>query len=491
VPVDVRINEVVARNQSTWDDGTMAFPDWVELYNAGDHGVVLSTLVLTDGEGEWRVPDDGVLPPGARVVVGLGAAGFGVGEGETVTLSDASGVLDRVTPGAFAPDVAWARLPDGGPWGATTAATPGSANPTVPSSSLDTSDTAFGWGTLHRIDLALDDAAVAGLTIDRLSPVAGAVTIDGVRYAPVGVRLKSTYGSARELDEKPGWKVDLNAYADLTWRGQKGLTLNNLVQDPTCVREHLAYRLFRAVGVPAPRVGWAVVTLNGLDYGLSLLVETADERFLSRWYADPSGALYEGSHGVDLRPGQEARFEYDEGPDPDDRADLTAAIAALTAPPDDTGVAGVEALVDVEEVLTYLAAEALAVHWDGYRNTNNYRIYHDPSDRLELLPWGTDNTFERGGLDPWAGDGVLLSYCLANAACAARYDARLVEVADVLDGLALDAEAAEVAAWLRPAIAVDPRREYDLARHDAELTRVEALLVRWPEEVRGRVAAKR
>ncbi len=419
MPVDVRINEVVARNQSTWDDGTMAFPDWVELYNAGDHGVVLSTLVLTDGEGEWRVPDDGVLPPGARVVVGLGAAGFGVGEGETVALSDASGVLDR------------------------------------------------------------------------LSPVAGAVTIDGVRYAPVGVRLKSAYGSARELDEKPGWKVDLNAYADLTWRGQKGLTLNNLVQDPTCVREHLAYRLFRAVGVPAPRVGWAAVTLNGLDYGLSLLVETADERFLSRWYADPSGALYEGSHGVDLRPGQEARFEYDEGPDPDDRADLTAAIAALTAPPDDAGIAGVEALVDVEEVLTYLAAEALAVHWDGYRNTNNYRIYHDPSDRLELLPWGTDNTFERGGLDPWAGDGVLLSYCLANAACAARYDARLVEVADVLDGLALDAEAAEVAAWLRPAIAADPRREYDLARHDAELTRVEALLVRWPEEVRGRVAAKR
>jgi hypothetical protein len=198
-------------------------------------------------------------------------------------------------------------------------------------------------------------------------------------------------------------------------------------------------------------VGWAAVTLNGADYGLSLLVETVDTRFLSRWYADPSGALYEGSHGVDLRPGHEARFEYDAGPDPDDRADLTAAIAALTAPPDDAGVAGVEARVNLEEVLTYLAAEALTAHWDGYRNTNNYRIYHDPSsDRLELLPWGTDNTFDRRGLDPWAGEGILLTYCLANAACAARYDARLVEVADALarpvDDAVLDPQRRELQA---------------------------------------------
>jgi len=491
-PADVVINEVVARNRSTWDDGTMGFPDWVELYNAGDADVSLSTLVVSDGEGAWRVPDDGVLPPGARVVVGLGGAGFGFGEGESVTLSDATGVLDRARPAVFAPDVAWARLPDGGPWAATLQATPGSVNPTAPSSSLETSDVAFGWETLHRIDLELEDAAVEALRVDRLSPVAGAVSIDGVRYAPVAVRLKSTRGSARDIDEKPGWKVDLDEYADLSWRGQEHLTLNNLVQDPSCVREHLAYRLFRAVGVPAPRVGWAAVTLNGADYGLSLLVETVDTRFLSRWYADPSGALYEGSHGVDLRPGHEARFEYDAGPDPDDRADLTAAIAALTAPPDDAGVAGVEARVNLEEVLTYLAAEALTAHWDGYRNTNNYRIYHDPSsDRLELLPWGTDNTFDRRGLDPWAGEGILLTYCLANAACAARYDARLVEVADALDALGLDAEAATVAAWLRGAITEDPRREYDLPRHDAEVFRVESLLARWPAAVRAAVAAKR
>ena len=52
--------------------------------------------------------------------------------------------------------------------------------------------------------------------------------------------------------------------------GLKKLTLNNMVQDASMVHEGLAYRAFRAVGVPAPRTGYAFVRLNGSAYGVYL-----------------------------------------------------------------------------------------------------------------------------------------------------------------------------------------------------------------------------
>jgi hypothetical protein len=488
---DLVLNEVLPRNQSTWDDGSVQFPDWVELYNAGTTPTPLAGVTLSDGEGIWH--GDGALAPGARLLVPLDAAApFRLGADETLTLADASGVLDHLALGAPDPDVAWARHPDGGEWALTVWTTPGAANPAAPDDTLDPSAVAFGPGAIHDVDIELSADAVESLRVDRLTWVEGAVTLDGLRYAPVAVRLKSEHGSRREIGEKPGWKIDLDAFAGLRWRGQESLTLNNMVQDETYLREHLTYTFFRALGVPAPRVGWVTVSLNGEAYGLSLLVETVDDTFLARWYDDPNGALYEGSHGVDLVPGHEGRFEYDEGPDPDDRADLIAVIDALQAPPDAAGIAHLETVVDLDQVLTYLATERLALHWDGYKNTNNYRLYHDPqSDRFDLLPWGADNTFDVVQMDAWEGRGKLLRWCLASDVCAARYDTRLVAVADTLDTLGLAEEALAGAARLRPAIVQDARREFPLSVHDSELAQTVERLEAWPDEVRAMVAVGR
>ncbi|MDP2315230.1 MAG: CotH kinase family protein [Pseudomonadota bacterium] len=489
-PIDtdrVVLNEVVVRNQSTWDDGASSFPDWVELYNAGPTPVDLSRLSLHDGAGVWH--GEGGLQPGDRVLVPLGVdAPFRLGGGETLTLVGPDGVLDRLELGDPGPDVAWARHPDGGAWAETVWTTPDATNPDTPSPSLDPSERAFGPYKLHTVDIVLSSEAVASLLVERLAWVQGEVTLDGLRYGPVALRLKSEHGSRRELGEKPGWKIDLNEYADLRWHGQKGLTLNNVVQDPTYLREHLTYTLFRTLGIPAPRVGWASVTVNGEPYGVSVLVETVDDAFLGRWYDDPTGALYEGSYGVDLLPGHELDFEYDRGPDPDDRSDLTAVIDVLAGPADDAGMARLEGLVNVEALLTYLAAETLALHWDGYRNTNNYRLYHEPGGRLEMLPWGTDNTFGAMPVSPWVGRGILLRFCMTNPTCRGRFDARLVEVADRLDDLALVDELRDLDAWLRPAIAADPKREFEMYRHDVAIEETTWRLSSWPDEVRAQVA---
>ncbi len=482
----VVVNEVVARNESTWDDGTSRFPDWVELFNAGSVDVPIADLAVTDGDRTWH-GKDGTLRPGERLLIVADGVDtpFEIGGTEAITVLLDGVPADRVQLDDPAPDVAWARHPDGGDWAPTTWATPEAPNPDEPSPTLDPSDDAFGT-RIHDMEIVLDAEAMDALSADRFEWVQGVVQIGELRYAPVEIRLKSLNGSRRELDQKPGFKIDLDG--GLRWKGLTSLTLNNMVQDPTYLREHLAYMLYRESGVPAPRVAWVHLRVNGVDHGLSLLVESADEAFLSRWYEDPTGALYEGSAGVDLVQGDVWRFEYDQGPDPDDRSDLSALVAALDAPPDDAGIANLEALVNLDEVITHLAVESVALHWDGYRNANNYRLYHDPvSDRFELLPWGADEAFDRVLYDPWSGGGRLAIFCLSNAGCRARYEAALVEAANRADALGLTDEALGVEAWLRPAIEVDPKKEFDMARHDEEMNATLQLLASWPGQVRGMV----
>lgn len=493
-PAALVINEVVAQNRSTWDDGSSAFPDWIEVYNAGDTPVPLAAITLSDGEATWRGVQ-GDLGPGQHLFViadgnGGATAPFRLGADDTIRLAVDGVQADEVRILEPVPDVAQARHPDGGAWADTVWATPGAPNPEAPSPTLDPSDGVFGVQK-HDIRIELSEEALASLRVDRLTWVEGAVTIDGLRYAPVEVRLKSTHGSRREVDEKPGWKIDLDGLGDFSWKGLTRLTLNSMVQDQTYLREHLAYTFFAAGGVPSPRHAWVSLRVNDMDYGVSLLVETPGESFLARWYEDPTGALYEGQHGADLEPGREGAYDYDAGPEPADHSALTALMAALARPPDEAALAAVEEYLDMDQVLTQIANESLSLFWDGYTNNrNNYRLYHDPlTGRFDLLPWGADETFDRIVNDPWSGNGKIIRFCLAVPSCRDRYDQALLDAADRLEALDLPTEAVEVEAWLRPLIEADPKKEFDMGRHDMEVQNTLQLLRSWPDQVRGMVEA--
>jgi hypothetical protein len=73
------------------------------------------------------------------------------------------------------------------------------------------------------------------------------------------------------------------------------------------------------------------------------------------------------------------------------RLPLDALIAAVGAP-DGEFVDRLEPLLDVDAFLTFLTAEVLLWHWDGYAgNANNYFLYADSqSGRFHFIPWGID-----------------------------------------------------------------------------------------------------
>jgi spore coat protein H len=218
------------------------------------------------------------------------------------------------------------------------------------------------------------------------------VTIDGQRLDQVGVRKKGFLGS---LDpDKPSLKLKFDEYvADQRFAGLENFTLNNSKQDPAFVRQCLAYRTFRAAGVPATRCNFARVTVNGRDLGLYVHVESGSEDFLRRHFADPEGNLYEGTLS-DFREGWTATFELKTNETANDRRDLQPVVDALELP-DDQLLAALEPLVDIDQFLTFWATEVLITHWDGYAgNANNFFAYHDPSTgKFSFMPWGADGTF--------------------------------------------------------------------------------------------------
>lgn len=217
------------------------------------------------------------------------------------------------------------------------------------------------------------------------------IVIDGVTVGSVGVRKKGLFGS---LDSAtPSLLVDFNRFVDQEpVDGLGRLTLNNNKQDTSLVSQSLAYRVFRAAGLAAPRVGFASVTVNGESLGIYSNVESIRKPFLRRSFGNGNGMLVEGTIN-DIVPESLDRLEVQGADGPADRARLDE-LATLLASADPLDVDKLGTLVDLDDFFTFWAVESLLNVWDGYTsNQNNYFLYATPSDGLfRFIPWGADAT---------------------------------------------------------------------------------------------------
>jgi hypothetical protein len=222
------------------------------------------------------------------------------------------------------------------------------------------------------------------------------ITIDGERRESVAVRKKGLLGSLS--DARPALKVRFDLTdLQLTFHGLKRLTLNNCVQDPTWLRQCLAYRVFAEAGIPVPWCNFAHLTVNGRDLGLYAHIESMDRRWVRRHFARDQGDLWEGEFS-DFREDWLNTFELKGDVEDDDqtRVDRSrlAAVAAAVAPYITAAQIPIRlrGLIDFDEFVRLWAVEKILEHWDGYaNNVNNFFVYDDPaSGRLVFMPAGTD-----------------------------------------------------------------------------------------------------
>lgn len=209
-----------------------------------------------------------------------------------------------------------------------------------------------------------------------------------VALADVGVRLKGSY--TRRF-EKMSLKVNFDQFVPgQKFLGLKRLTLNAMYQDWSLVHEATGYKLFRSAGVPAPRTGYAKVSVDGRYMGLYLNLESLDSDMLKRWFSSTKH-VYSGPRPCDLVPYNQC-YQPSEGDT--NRADLVA-FGKLDALHGAQWWNEFRKRSNSELVLRMIATEIFLSHWDGYSgySKNNHFLHFDSKNRLTLIPWGLDQTF--------------------------------------------------------------------------------------------------
>jgi hypothetical protein len=306
-------------------------------------------------------------------------------------------------------------------------------------------------------------------------PIYVPVTVqhDGRTWTRVGMRYKgnsslmaaSIGGSGKipfrlDFDREEFPEIDGQRFY-----GFQKLTFSSNFGDDSQLRELFATEAFRDRGVPAPRAAFYRVIVDsgsGPEYwGLYTMIEDpADGAMLDAQFGGRGGNLYKpDGPGADWTQFARDGFSKKTNERRADFSDIEAAIAALHAAPGPGSAewrSALEARVDVDLFLRWLAVNAALQNWDAYGVfAHNYYLYGDPAQkgRLRWIPW--DNNFALtagfGGFGA-SGDDILqtqkgsqwplISRLMADGIYAARYREHL---AHALEGLlAPDAAAARM-----------------------------------------------
>lgn len=154
----------------------------------------------------------------------------------------------------------------------------------------------FDTSRVHTIDIIMDDWDSFLETCENEEYELCTLVIDNEAYKNTGIRAKgntslsmvSEYGNNRY-----SFKAEFDHYDNTkTYYGLDKLSLNNIIQDNTYMKDYLSYQMMNFAGASAPLCSYVYLTVNGEDWGLYLAVEGVEESFLDRNYGSDYGELY-------------------------------------------------------------------------------------------------------------------------------------------------------------------------------------------------------
>jgi CotH kinase protein len=259
----------------------------------------------------------------------------------------------------------------------------------------------------------------------------------GAEGVAFGTRSFSVINSGNRTLHAPkrSWKItvghDAGHVAEMTC-----VNLKSMYNDPSQMREALAWRLFRHSGVPAARHTYAKLAIDATYYGLFSVIEQVDKRFLKDHFGDNHrGNLYKAYCG-DVGC---ATLEHRTGPDGEDggRQYYKAAgdhrtyrlktndkdrdastyddLALFVRTINGIGLGGgagrfdtdafresVDGIMNARAFLRWAAVNLLLGSWDNYYATpSNYYLYNSGhlgaeddfmrSPYFTFVPWDYDN----------------------------------------------------------------------------------------------------
>ena len=173
------------------------------------------------------------------------------------------------------------------------------------STDCEYTDKLFDTSYVHTINIEIADEDWQDLVTNPLDETYYScnITIDGETYKNIGLRTKgnsSLTQVANSDSDRYSFKIKFDKFdKEQDYYGLEKLSLNNIIQDATFMKDYLSYKLMGDFGVASPYVSYSYITINGEEWGLYLNVEDIDSSFLDRNYGEDHGELYKPATDID------------------------------------------------------------------------------------------------------------------------------------------------------------------------------------------------
>jgi hypothetical protein len=238
---------------------------------------------------------------------------------------------------------------------------------------------------------------------------ADSIIINGTKLANVGVKYKgnSSYDSTHV---KNPFNIALDQYQSQTYQGFKTIKMANIYQDPSMIREVLAYYILGHY-MHAPQANFIKVYVNGKYIGLYSNTEAVNKSFCSNHFNSSSNTFFECSPLIVPGPTNKSSLRY--------LSDDSTAYADLYELKSTTGwkefvalcdtvsnhTERIGSVMDMDKVMWMLAFDNVLVNLDSYMGlfSQNWLIYKDNTGRFDPIIWDLNMSF--GGF-PYAGSGA-------------------------------------------------------------------------------------
>lgn len=317
----------------------------------------------------------------------------------------------------------------------------------------------FDTDKVHSIHIIMDDWDSFISDCENEEYALCAAVIDGEAFRNVAIRAKgntSLSSVSQSGSDRYSFKLEFDHYETGSYYGLDKLSLNNLIQDNTYMKDYLVYQMMGQFGVAAPLCSYAYITVNGEDWGLYLAVEGVEDAFLRRNYGTDAGELYKPdstSNGGGRGNGRDFDISQMELPDTEETGLPSFDPSAMeggsapqgggreNSPPGGMGGMGssdvklqytddtpesysnifdnaktpvtqedqtrliaslqtlssggsVESVVDIEAVLRYFVVHNFSVNDDSYTGSmiHNYYLY-EKDGQMSMIPWDYNLAF--------------------------------------------------------------------------------------------------
>lgn len=229
------------------------------------------------------------------------------------------------------------------------------------------------------------------------------LTVDGKTIGVVGLWYRGN--TSFDHPAKKSFGVSIDGIDDaLRLDGYRTLNLLNANSDDSMMREVL-FSSIAGDYMPAPKANFALVVVNGVYLGVYSNVQQINKDFTKeyygtkqgvRWKVPPDfsggGALtYHGPNIADYK----RRYELKTGSATDeDWRDLIELCRVLAETPSDAIETVLPNVLDINEVLWFLALDNVFMDSDGYYSRgSDYYLYKDPDGIFHLLHYDNNETF--------------------------------------------------------------------------------------------------